>query len=51
MQSVRGKSFIELVDFGRPGMKRDALMKIRENLKEEERDLEEVKNVCDQVHD
>jgi len=32
-------------------MKRDALMKIRENFKEEESDLEEVKNVCDQEHD
>lgn len=38
MQSGRGRSFIDLVDNGRPGMKREAKRKIKESLESENND-------------
>ena len=51
MQSGRDRSFIDLSDNGRPGIKRYAQRKIKENLQDEESEFEEVKEVNDHYHD
>ena len=51
MQSGRGRSFIDMVDNGRPGIKWDAQRRIKEHLLDEDSDCEEIKQVSQTRHD